>query len=65
MNSNLKIYFIGFFLAIPIMFSLVSILWKTFVSGNPFSTTLIDNLGILGVYYFIISIGFTIYLKKL
>lgn len=53
-----RLYFLGYFLLFPIIFMISSILWRFIIQNNDLGIVFTDALGILAIYYFIVSIFF-------
>jgi len=54
-----KLYFLGYFLLLPIIFMISAILWRCIIQNNDLWIVLTDSLAILAIYYFIVSILFS------
>ncbi|PID15309.1 hypothetical protein CSV63_09095 [Sporosarcina sp. P34] len=54
-----RTYFLGFFVLFPIFFMIISFLWKYVFRGIELGEVLTDTLGILAIYYFIVSVFFS------
>ncbi|WP_370294344.1 hypothetical protein [Rossellomorea marisflavi] len=54
--KNQKLTFIGYFLVIPLIFFVSTLLWRWGIKRTDIGVVLTDGLSILGVYYLLISV---------
>ncbi|AXN38159.1 hypothetical protein CN689_08500 [Peribacillus butanolivorans] len=58
------LYFLGYYLLIPIIFMISIFLWRFVIQGNDLWLVLTDSLSILGLYYLFTSILFSFFVKR-
>lgn len=58
------LYFLGYYLLIPIIFMISIFLWRFVIQGNDLWLVLTDSLSILGLYYLFTSILFSFFIKR-
>ncbi|MGW6383567.1 hypothetical protein [Peribacillus butanolivorans] len=58
------LYFLGYYLLIPIIFMVSVFLWRFVIQGNDLWLVLTDSLSILGLYYLFTSILFSFFVVK-
>ncbi|PRS26520.1 hypothetical protein C6W19_24780 [Bacillus sp. RJGP41] len=58
------LYFLGYYLLIPIIFMISIFLWRFVIQGNDLWVVLTDSLSILGLYYLFTSILFSFFVKR-
>lgn len=61
--TKVKLYFSGFFLLIPIIFMISAFLWRFIIQDNDLWIVITDSLSILALYYFIVSIFFSFWMR--
>lgn len=54
--KNQKLTFIGYFLVIPLIFFVSTLLWRWGIKRTDIGVVLTDDLAILGIYYLLISV---------
>ncbi|MDR4938463.1 hypothetical protein RGU11_18945 [Rossellomorea marisflavi] len=54
--KNQKLTFVGYFLVIPLIFFVSTLLWRWGIKGTNSGVVLTDGLAILGIYYLLISV---------
>lgn len=54
--KNQKLTFIGYFLVIPLIFFVSTLLWRWGIKRTDIGVVLTDGLSILGIYYLLISV---------
>ncbi|KMK92397.1 hypothetical protein [Rossellomorea marisflavi] len=54
--KNQKLTFIGYFLVIPLIFFVSTLLWRWGIKRTDIGVVLTDGLAILGIYYLLISV---------
>ncbi len=59
-----RLYFLGYFLIFPVIFIISFFLWRFIIQSNSIWDVLTDFLSILGIYYLIISICFSVFVYR-
>ncbi|MCM2603178.1 hypothetical protein NDQ57_00460 [Rossellomorea marisflavi] len=54
--KNQKLTFVGYFLIIPLIFFVSTLLWRWGIKRTDIGVVLTDGLAILGIYYLLISV---------
>ncbi|MGD7048546.1 hypothetical protein FZC83_06985 [Rossellomorea marisflavi] len=54
--KNQKLTFVGYFLVIPLIFFVSTLLWRWGIKRTDIGVVLTDGLAILGIYYLLISV---------
>ncbi|MEW4326817.1 hypothetical protein Q0N12_09100 [Rossellomorea marisflavi] len=54
--KNQKLTFVGYFLIIPLIFFVSTLLWRWGIKHTDIAVVLTDGLAILGIYYLLISV---------
>ncbi|KZE46445.1 hypothetical protein [Rossellomorea marisflavi] len=54
--KNQKLTFVGYFLVIPLIFFVSTLLWRWGIKHTDIAVVLTDGLAILGIYYLLISV---------
>jgi hypothetical protein len=54
--KNQKLTFLGYFLVIPVIFLVSTLLWRWGIKRTDIGVVLTDGLAILGIYYLLISV---------
>ncbi|MCM2587810.1 hypothetical protein NDQ53_00650 [Rossellomorea marisflavi] len=54
--KNQKLTFVGYFLIIPLIFFVSTLLWRWGIKRTDIGGVLTDGLAILGIYYLLISV---------
>jgi len=60
-----KFLYVMVYLVTPLTYFTVSILWSNFILEKSMWTNLSDNLSIMGIYYFFVSIFWLINMKTI
>ncbi|MDQ0272240.1 hypothetical protein J2S17_004132 [Cytobacillus purgationiresistens] len=58
MNNKIKLSYIFLFILLPAVFLLSSFIWRLLIHSHEFLNVATDALGILGIYYVLISVIF-------
>ncbi len=59
-----KLFFLGYFLIIPLIFITSFLLWGFVIKGNGLWTMMTDALSIIGIYYILTSMIFSLVMRK-
>ncbi len=62
--EKIKLYFLGYFLVFPVILMVSFLLWRLVIKNNEAWIVLTDSLSILGIYYLLVSIFFTVFAYK-
>ncbi|UTE72345.1 hypothetical protein M1I95_19090 [Rossellomorea marisflavi] len=54
--KNQKLTFVGYFLVIPLIFFVSTLLWRWGIKRTDIGVVLTDGLAIVGIYYLLISV---------
>ncbi|KON85074.1 hypothetical protein AF331_13920 [Rossellomorea marisflavi] len=54
--KNQKLTFVGYFLVIPLIFFVSTLMWRWGIKRTDIGVVLTDGLAILGIYYLLISV---------
>ncbi|AWG44294.1 hypothetical protein BEH_26270 (plasmid) [Priestia filamentosa] len=60
MSNSSKLTFLGFFIFFPITFLLANLIWRFFIKSEGFINAVTSSLSILGIYYILASIVFSV-----
>lgn len=64
MNVHKSLY-IMVYLVTPFIYFIVSVIWGDFILKKPMTDNLSDNLSIIGIYYFFVSIFWVVNMKTI
>ncbi|WP_079514817.1 hypothetical protein [Rossellomorea marisflavi] len=62
--KNQKLTFVGYFLVIPLIFFVSTLLWRWGIKRTDIGVVLTDGLAILGIYYLLISVVGSVRLRR-
>ncbi len=62
--KNQKLTFLGYFLVIPVIFFVSTLLWRWGIKRTDIGGVLTDGLAILGIYYLLISVVGSVRLRR-
>lgn len=62
--KNQKLTFVGYFLVIPLIFFVSTLLWRWGIKRTDIGIVLTDGLAILGIYYLLISVVGSVRLRR-
>jgi hypothetical protein len=60
MKQKEKLYFLGYFLVFPLLFFTSFLVWEIVIQRNSIWTVFTDALSIIGIYYILTSIIFSL-----
>ncbi|MGX1265969.1 hypothetical protein RKD55_003773 [Rossellomorea marisflavi] len=62
--KNQKLTFLGYFLVIPVIFFVSTLLWRWGIKRTDIGGVLTDGLAILGIYYLLICVVGSVRLRR-